>query len=739
MIIIKSIKRFSNATTPVVGEFMQIILNSYSQIFFSKHRAFALLILLVTFFDFYTGVFGLISVLSMAITGIVLGFDRTVMKKGLLGFNSLLVALGLSIYYSPSFYLLGIVILASLFTFFISVSLQGVIGKYGLPFLSVPFILSLWAFMLATNSFHALGINERGVFTLNELYIIGGQPLIDTYDFINNLEISGAIRAYLISLSAILFQFNVLTGFILAIGLLLFSRIAFSLSLIGFFLAYGFYHIIGAEITNYDYSFFGFNYILSSIALGGFFLIPSRSTYLWMILLIPFVAILTISLNMVFLQFRLPIYSLPFNMVVMLFLYSLKFREKYSYKLSEVQFQHNAPEKNLYIFLNNKDRFRYKLFTPIKLPFYGTWKVSQAQNGEFTHQGTYRHAWDFIIVNHEDKQFKNEGDFPDDYFCFNKPVIAPEDGVIEEVMDGIDDNIIGQPNLKDNWGNTIIIKHDNEVYVKLSHLKKGSIKVKKGEEVKYGQIIALCGNSGRSPYPHLHFQIQSYPYIGSHTMDYPLSNYIEHQNETFHLRTHSKPEKNQLISNIEATDLLVSALNFIPGQILEFNISDGLHTLEVSWEVRVNEYNQSYLYCTKTGAKAFFENDKNLFYFTYYEGNKKSYLFYLFQALFKLQKGFYQELQIFDQFPLYLTYPKSILWFYDFISPFFRFIKSEFSLTCKSIDDSITPSKITLSSNMTNYILKKKINSRDYQILIDASGIASIEIACKTRKIIFTR
>ena len=137
--------------------------------------------------------------------------------------------------------------------------------------------------------------------------------------------------------------------------------------------------------------------------------------------------------------------------------------------------------------------------------------------------------------------------------------------------------------------------------------------------------------------------------------------------------------------------------------------------------------------------KAFFENDKNLFYFTYYEGNKKSYLFYLFQALFKLQKGFYQELQIFDQFPLYLTYPKSILWFYDFISPFFRFIKSEFSLTCKSIDDSITPSKITLSSNMTNYILKKKINSRDYQILIDASGIASIETACKTRKIIFTR
>lgn len=681
----------------------------------------------------------MISVLTMAIAGLLLGFDRSVMKKGLLGFNSLLVGLGLGVYYSPSVYILAIVILAGLFTLFISVSLQGVIGKYGLPFLSVPFIIALWAFMLATNSFHVLGLNERGIYTLNELYVIGGQPLVNVYDFINNLEMWEAIRAYFISLSAILFQYNVLTGFVLAIGLLLFSRIAFSLSLIGFFIAYGFYRIIGAEISNYDYSFFGFNYILSSIALGGFFLIPSRSSYLWMILLIPVVAILTISLNMIFMQFSLPIYSLPFNLVVLLFIYTLKFRGKFSYKLTEVYFQHNSPEKNLYIFLNNKDRFRYKLFTPIKLPFYGTWKVSQSHDGEYTHQGAFKHAWDFIIENQEGKQYKNNGDYPDDYFCFNKPVIAPEDGIIEEVLDGIDDNIIGQPNLKDNWGNTIIIKHNNEVYSKLSHLKKDSVKVKKGEEVKFGQIIALCGNSGRSPYPHLHFQIQPYPYIGSITMEYPLNTYIEHANKSFFLHNHSIPRNNQMVSNIETTDLLVSALNFIPGQVLDFKISDGSDSHEVSWEVKVNEYNLSYIHCTKTGAKAFFENDKNLFFFTYFEGSKKSYLFYLFQALYKVQKGFYQDLQIVDRFPLYLTYPQYLLWFYDFISPFVRFNKSEFSLKYSSINDPVSPSGITLTSYMTNYFYKKKINRWEYQIYIDDSGIASIEITNKTRKIIFAQ
>ncbi|MBE0649793.1 MAG: urea transporter [Bacteroidales bacterium] len=720
----------------MVDEFVDIVLNSYSQVFFSTHRPFALLLLLVTFIDFYTGFFGLVSVLTAAIAGNMLGFNRMTMKNGLLGFNSLLTGLGLGIYFSPSIYLFFIVILASLFTFLISVSLQGVIGKYGLPFLSVPFILGLWAFMLAAKSFEVLGLNERGIYTLNELYTLGGKNLVTAYEYFNNLFIPGSLKAYFFSLSAILFQYNLLTGIIIAIGLLLFSRIAFSLSLIGFFIAYSFYHIIGVKITTYDYSFFGFNYILSSIALGGFFLIPSRSSYLWMILVIPFVAILTISLNTIFMQFRIPIYALPFNIVVLLFLYSLKFREKYSYSLSEVYFQHNSPEKNLYIFLNNKERFRYKLFTPIKLPFFGTWQVSQAHDGEHTHKGAYKHAWDFNIVNNEGDQFKNKGDFTEDYYCYNKPVIAPEDGVVEEIVDGIDDNVIGQSNLKDNWGNTIIIKHKNWVYSKLSHLKKGSFTVKKGDEVKYGQIIANCGNSGRSPYPHLHFQIQENPFIGSITMDYPLSNYIVHDKDSFKLKTHSRPEIDQMVSNIEVSDLLVSAFNFIPGQIIEFKTEE---SSEISWEVKVNEYNQSYLQCEHTEAKAFFENDDNLFYFTYFEGNKKSELFYFFQAIFKLEKGFYQDLEITDQYPLHLTFPKAILWLHDFISPFLLLIHSKYSIQYEEIDDEISPSQIELISHLSNYFLKKKINGKDFRITIDDSGIAAINITDNNRKLNLVR
>ncbi|MFO7979184.1 MAG: urea transporter, partial [Bacteroidales bacterium] len=142
--------------------YLKSILNGYSQVFFSDQKAFAIILLVITFVDFYTGLTGLLSVIITTGLAHWMGFDKFKIHQGYYGFNALLVGLGMGIYFQPGMLLVLLVILAAVLTLFLSISLEGVIGKYALPHLSLPFVFSLWAVMLASREFQALGLNERG-------------------------------------------------------------------------------------------------------------------------------------------------------------------------------------------------------------------------------------------------------------------------------------------------------------------------------------------------------------------------------------------------------------------------------------------------------------------------------------------------------------------------------------------------------------------------------------------------
>ncbi len=719
--------------------FSTSLFNSYSQIFFSTYKPFAILIFLVSFIDFYTGTIGFIAVCVTSSVAFILNLDKVTVSKGLYGFNALLVGLGLGMYYSFSWPLVFIVIFASILTLFISVSMQGIIGKYNIPFLSIPFLLGIWIFTIATKHFDALGISERGIYTMNELYVIGGHSLVKVYEYFNSAQIPPFLKIYFISLSAILFQYNVLAGLILSIGLLLFSRIAFSLSLIGFYIAFTFYKSINADITLIEYSYIGFNYILTAIAVGGFFLIPSPRSYLSVGILVPLVAIFSISLSTIFLHFNLAIYSLPFNALVLMFLYVLKYRVSYSPNLAEVYYQYNSPEINLYTFINSQKRYQFLNLTPIKLPFIGTWKVSQGHNGKYTHQNNYRFAWDFVITDDDDKQFKSNGDNLEDYYCYNKPVIACEKGVIEEVVDYIEDNWVGEVNLENNWGNTVIIKHNNYVYSKVSHLKKDSVTVKKGDIVSFGQVIGKCGNSGRSPYPHLHFQLQSHPYIGSQTLEHPISNFLIHRDVECVPVNYQNPKQDELISNTETNKLIDKAFHFVPGQVLKFNVQGNSKFTKLVWNVNITPTNETYLKCKLSNSKAYYVSADNLFYFTHFDGKKGSALHHFYLGVFKVQKSFYTQHYLNDDIPLHQCFPKEYLWFHDFISPFIRLVKSQYKLEYKNIDDIFSPSKIELESSATNLFINKELNKNNYSININQHGIEDFTIKQANKHITLKR
>ena len=57
----------------------------------------------------------------------------------------------------------------------------------------------------------------------------------------------------------------------------------------------------------------------------------------------------------------------------------------------------------------------------------------------------------------------------------------------------------------ESLGNTIVIKHSSGMLTRYGHLNKSL--VRKGDEVKRGDVIAQVGNSGNSTGPHLHYEV----------------------------------------------------------------------------------------------------------------------------------------------------------------------------------------------------------------------------------------
>lgn len=675
------------------------VLFSYSQVFFARSRPFAFFLLVVTFFDPLMGLSGLLSVLLANLLAWIFGFNKEAISTGDYGFNSLLVGLGLGFYYAPNIQFVLLIFIGALLSFLFTVVVSGVLYKYNLPFLSIPFLLALWALMLSSRNFTNLVISERGVYILNELYATGSNYLVRLYQFFKEDNLPEMVRIYFNSLGAILFQFNILSGILIAIGLFIYSRIALLFSFISFASAYYFYTLLGADITTLSYYYIGFNFILSGIALGGYFLIPSSSSALWVILLVPVIMILTSSLGSLFTGLQLGIYSLPFNIVVITFLYTLKLRQSPS-EPKEVLIQHYTPEHNLYYNLSNASRFRHFRHIAISLPVFGEWRISQAHDGEFTHRGAWVHAWDFIVLDDYGKQFKDEGKIASDYYCYNKPVLAAADGQVVQVCDEVEDNAIGDSNLTQNWGNSIVINHGYQLYSQVSHLKKGSIKVKTGDQVKKGDVIALCGNSGRSPEPHLHFQLQSTPFIGSKTISYPLSHYLKKVPDGTSHEFFNFPRKGDVIKSIEANAMLYYAFHFLPGQTFRFEVSDGQKKWAESWEAKTDYYNNSYLECQQTGARAFFKNDGVLFYFTQFLGSKTSLLYLFFLGAYRVLLSPESTLHLNDEIPLHLYIKAKSRIIHDFIAPFISYNKVLFSLRYQPSGFGIGAEQIVFQSDV---------------------------------------
>jgi hypothetical protein len=126
-----------------------------------------------------------------------------------------------------------------------------------------------------------------------------------------------------------------------------------------------------------------------------------------------------------------------------------------------------------------------------------------------------RYAVDWEQLNAAGSIYSGPQQKLESYAIFGQSALAVADSVVASVVDDQPEQTPGKfPTnipLADADGNCVILDLGGHRYALYAHLQPGSIKVRRGEHVKLGQVLGLVGDSGNSIVPHLHFQVTGGP------------------------------------------------------------------------------------------------------------------------------------------------------------------------------------------------------------------------------------
>jgi murein DD-endopeptidase MepM/ murein hydrolase activator NlpD len=122
-----------------------------------------------------------------------------------------------------------------------------------------------------------------------------------------------------------------------------------------------------------------------------------------------------------------------------------------------------------------------------------------------------RFAIDFMKLDKNGKTAEGNENLVSNWYGYNADVLAVSDGEIASVRTDFKDSekLDSHPKYKSSeaTGNYISLKIGNGKYVFYEHLKAESIRVKPGQKVKKGDVIASLGLTGQAFGPHLHFHV----------------------------------------------------------------------------------------------------------------------------------------------------------------------------------------------------------------------------------------
>lgn len=327
----------------------------------------------------------------------------------------------------------------------------------------------------------------------------------------------GWLESFFQSLGMMLFLPKVEVGILVAVAIVLWSRVMFLCGLVGWICGVGVGLVLEQMGLTYLWLLAAHNYFLAAMLLGSVLFLPNRGTVFIAVAAGVAAAFLTAYFQSLFPGSAFAFLPVPAALTVWLGVGALLLST--DSKSARQNFASGLPpELAGWNAAYTTERFGHGelLFT---VPVAGPVQITQGFDGQLSHIGRWRHALDFQRPMPAAAGVAGPS-------IWEAPVYSPAAGIVESVRNDVPDNPLGISNFAEMWGNHVIVRLDAGGWAMLAHLRQGSVVVLPGMRVEFGTYLGQVGNSGRSPTPHLHLHAQVEPAISASTRPFRLANFL---------------------------------------------------------------------------------------------------------------------------------------------------------------------------------------------------------------------
>lgn len=252
----------------------------------------------------------LVGCATATLAAIALGADRARVRAGMFGFNGALVGIALLYFLAPTPLTWACVILAAACSTVLMAAMRAAFDVWKLPVLTAPFVFTALAFFLSAARFGRLEAT-------GQLPTAGLPKLAAVEGIVTGTTIGEGL---LTGIGQVFFQGSALSGALFVAGLFISSRragaAALAGSLAGLLVAWG----MGAAEPAIRAGAFGFNSVLTAIALASGFLAPGRMSALYALVGAIVTSFVAAACAAAFEPLGMPAMTLPFVLTTWIFL-----------------------------------------------------------------------------------------------------------------------------------------------------------------------------------------------------------------------------------------------------------------------------------------------------------------------------------------------------------------------------------------------------------------------------------